>query len=83
MKKIGLSVLLCLMAGILIMCTEKKTEEEQYMVAYELYNNQEYQKAIDHFKIVIDKYPNGKFTATSTLRHADEQGTGKNPETHP
>lgn len=65
MKKIGLSVLLCLMAGILIMCTEKKTEEEQYMVAYELYNNQEYQKAIDHFKIVIDKYPNGKFTATS------------------
>ena len=65
MKKVGLSALLGLVAVLLIMCAEKKTEEEQYMTAYELYNNQEYQKAIDNFKKVIDQYPNGKFTATS------------------
>jgi TolA-binding protein len=65
MKNIGQYALLSLFVVLSIMCTEKKSEEEQYQIAYELYNNQEYQKAIDNFKLVIEQYPKGKFTGTS------------------
>jgi TolA-binding protein len=65
MKKNGLYAVLGIFVFLLIMCSEKKSEEEQYTIANDLYNNQEYEKAIVNFKKVIDWYPKGKFTATS------------------
>jgi len=65
MKKNGLVALLSIFVFMLIMCSEKKSEEEQYTIANDLYLNQEYEKAIVNFKKVIEMYPKGKFTATS------------------
>jgi outer membrane protein assembly factor BamD (BamD/ComL family) len=65
MKKNGLVVLLSIFVFLFFMCSEKKSEEEQYTIANDLYNNQEFEEAIVNFKKVIEQYPNGKFTATS------------------
>ena len=65
MKKLGVYTLLGLFIVLGVMCTKKLSEEEQYKVSYDLYNNQEYEAAIDNFKKVVKNYPTGKFTAQS------------------
>jgi outer membrane protein assembly factor BamD (BamD/ComL family) len=65
MKKLGLYAMVSLFVMLCFMCTEKLSEEEQYKIAHDLYNNQEYEKAIDNFKKLIKQYPNGNFAARS------------------
>jgi TolA-binding protein len=43
-------------------CSEKKTEAEYFQVAYDQYNKEQYDQAIENFKNVVKYYPEGENT---------------------
>jgi len=53
--------------SLLMSCSETKTEEEYFALANEQYGQEAYADAIENFKIILEKYPQGKTTAKSTF----------------
>jgi len=51
--------------SLLISCSDTKTEEEYYKLAYDQYNNGMYDESIKNFTALIDNYPQGEKTAKS------------------
>jgi TolA-binding protein len=51
----------------LISCSETKTEEEYFTLANKQYSEEAYADAIENFKIILEKYPNGETTAKATF----------------
>jgi len=54
------SILISLL--VLFGCTEKKSEAEYFKIAYDQYNAEKYEAAIDNFKNIIEYYPKGENT---------------------
>jgi len=52
---------------LFIGCSETKTEEEYFTLANEQYSQEAYADAIENFKIILEKYPNGTTTAKATF----------------
>ena len=52
---------------LIIGCSETKTEQDYYVLANEQYGNEAYADAIENFKIILDKFPEGETTAKSTF----------------
>jgi TolA-binding protein len=51
----------------MIGCSETKTEQDYYVLANEQYGKELYADAIENFKIILEKYPEGETTAQSTF----------------
>ena len=52
---------------LIIGCSEKKTEQDYYVLANEQYGQELYADAIENFKIILEKFPNGETTAQATF----------------
>lgn len=57
----GLSFILLLVGA----CSEKKSEKEYFDTGYEQYNKQNFEEALQNFKLLLKYYPDGKLTAKS------------------
>ena len=55
------------MLALLASCSDSKTEEEYYNLANEQYGKEAYADAVKNYKIILDKYPDGKTTAKATF----------------
>jgi TolA-binding protein len=53
--------------ALVMSCSETKTEEEYFTLANEQYGQEAYADAIESFKIIIEKYPDGETTAKATF----------------
>lgn len=60
MQKVTWIGLLIIPVILFISCTDKKTEDEYFKLAYEQYNQEKYQESIDNFKKIIEYYPDGE-----------------------
>jgi outer membrane protein assembly factor BamD (BamD/ComL family) len=60
MKNSLLLVSTIILAIALFSCTETKTEAEYYKLAYDQYNEGNYEESIKNFKSLIDNYPAGE-----------------------
>jgi len=67
MQKISFILVLVLTFALLMSCSEKKTEEEYFVLANEQYSQEDYADAIENFKIILEKYPDGATTAKATF----------------
>jgi outer membrane protein assembly factor BamD (BamD/ComL family) len=52
---------------LILSCSETKTEEEYYLLANEQYGQEAYADAIENFKIILEKFPEGETTAQATF----------------
>ena len=57
----GLSVILLLVGA----CSEKKSEKEYFDAGYEQYNKQNFEDAVNNFKLLVKYYPEGELAAKS------------------
>jgi outer membrane protein assembly factor BamD (BamD/ComL family) len=48
-------------------CSEKKTEQDYYTIANEKYGQEAYADAVENFKIILEKFPEGETAAQSTF----------------
>jgi TolA-binding protein len=48
-------------------CSETKTEQDYYLLANEQYGQEAYADAIENFKIILEKFPQGETTPQSTF----------------
>ena len=53
--------------AILTGCSEEKTEEDYFTLANEQYSQEAYADAIENFKIILEKFPEGTTTAKATF----------------
>jgi TolA-binding protein len=53
-------VLSLILMIVLFSCSDTKTEEEYYKLAYDQYNEGNYEASIQNFKSLIDNYPEGE-----------------------
>jgi outer membrane protein assembly factor BamD (BamD/ComL family) len=67
MQRIIISLSAVLSLFLIFSCAEKKTEQDYYMLANEQYGKEAYADAIETFKLILEKYPNGETTAQSTF----------------
>ena len=67
MQKISIILATMIIVALVISCSETKTEEEYFTLANEQYGQEAYADAIENFKIILEKYPEGKTTAKSTF----------------
>jgi outer membrane protein assembly factor BamD (BamD/ComL family) len=67
MQKIFFILVTMFTLALLMSCSETKTEEEYFTLANEQYGQEAYADAIENFKIILEKYPQGKTTAKSTF----------------
>ena len=67
MRKIMSTILISLIIIVVIGCSEKKTEQDYYTLANEQYGQELYADAIENFKIILEKYPDGETAAQSTF----------------
>ncbi len=67
MQKITALLMGILLVFLLLSCSEKKTEHEYYALANEQYGKEAYADAIENFKIILEKFPEGETTAQSTF----------------
>ena len=67
MQKISFFFVVMIMLALVVSCSETKTEDEYFTLANEHYGQEAYADAIENFKIIIEKYPEGKTTAKATF----------------
>ena len=67
MQKISFILVTMIIVALVISCSETKTEEEYFTLANEQYGQEAYADAIENFKIILEKYPQGKTTEKSTF----------------
>jgi TolA-binding protein len=56
-------ILFAIFSLIMTACESKKTEVEYFQIAYDFYNDQHPEKAIENFKKLLDYYPDGEKAA--------------------
>jgi len=64
--------IIILLAGVIALflvigCSESKTEQDYYQLANDQYSQEAYADAIENFKIILEKFPEGETTAQSTF----------------
>lgn len=67
MQRFSIFLITIIAISLLISCSEKKSEEEYFKLANEQYGQEAYADAIENFKIILEKYPEGKTTAKATF----------------
>jgi outer membrane protein assembly factor BamD (BamD/ComL family) len=67
MQRFIISVLGIMTLFLIMSCSDKKTEQDYYLLANEQYGQEAYADAIENFKIILEKYPEGETTAQSTF----------------
>jgi len=67
MQKISLFIIMMVTMSLFVSCTETKTEEEYFDLANEQYGQEAYADAIEIFKIILEKFPEGQTTAKATF----------------
>ena len=55
------------MVFLIVSCSETKTEQDYYLLANEQYGKEAYADAIENFKLILEKFPEGETTAKSTF----------------
>jgi TolA-binding protein len=53
-------VLILITAIFLFSCSDTKTEEEYYKLAYDQYNDEKYDESVNNFKSLLENYPDGQ-----------------------
>lgn len=67
MQRFSIFLITIIAISLLISCSETKTEEVYFKLANEQYGQEAYADAIENFKIILEKYPEGKTTAKATF----------------
>lgn len=67
MQRFSIFLVTIIAISLLISCSETKSEEEYFQLANEQYGQEAYADAIENFKIILEKYPEGKTTAKATF----------------
>lgn len=67
MQNLSIFLATIMMVLLIIGCSEKKSEQDYYVLANEQYGKEAYADAIETFKIILDEFPNGETTAKSTF----------------
>ncbi len=67
MQRFSIFLISIIAITLLISCSETKSEEEYFRLANEQYGQEGYADAIENFKIILEKYPEGKTTANATF----------------
>ena len=67
MHKILIFLIMMISLAILTGCSEEKTEEDYFTLANEQYSQEAYADAIENFKIILEKFPEGTTTAKATF----------------
>ena len=67
MQKLSLYLLVLILISLILSCSSKKTEDEYFKLAYDLYNKESYEEAIVNFKSIIEYYPQGENAAKATF----------------
>ena len=67
MRKIAFSYVILMMLALFVSCSDSKSEEEYYNLANEQYSKEAYADAVQNYKIILEKYPDGKTTAKATF----------------
>jgi outer membrane protein assembly factor BamD (BamD/ComL family) len=67
MQKIIVFLMGILVVFLNLSCSEKKTEQDYYTLAQDHYAKEAYADAIENFKTILEKYPEGETTAQSTF----------------
>ena len=56
-----------LISAVFWSCSSKLSEEEYYNKAREAYGKEQYKKALENFKLLVDNYPDGKKSAEASF----------------
>ncbi len=67
MQRFSIFLVTIIAISLVISCSETKSEEEYFRLANEQYGQEAYADAIENFKIILEKYPEGKTTAKATF----------------
>jgi outer membrane protein assembly factor BamD (BamD/ComL family) len=67
MQRYFISLLGILALFFVLSCSEKKSEQDYYQLANSQYGQEAYADAIENFKIILEKYPEGETAAQSTF----------------
>lgn len=67
MQRFSIFLVTIIAIFLLISCSETKSEEVYFQLANEQYGQEAYADAIENFKIILEKYPEGKTTAKATF----------------
>ena len=67
MQNISIFLIIMITAAFLTGCSETKTEEDYFALANEQYAQEAYADAIENFKIILEKFPEGTTTAKATF----------------
>lgn len=67
MKKLSLIILALSTMIYFFSCSDKKSEEVYFKLAYEQYNKENYVEALGNFKNILEYYPEGENTAKATF----------------
>ena len=67
MQRFSIFLISIIAISLLISCSETKTEDVYFKLANEQYGQEAYADAIENFKIILEKYPEGKTTAKATF----------------
>ena len=67
MQRFSIFLISIIAISLLISCSETKSEEEYFQLANEQYSQEAYADAIENFKLILEKYPEGKTTAKATF----------------
>jgi len=67
MQKISFLLIIIISLALVMSCSETKTEEDYFTLANEQYSQEAYADAIENFKIILEKYPEGTTTAKATF----------------
>lgn len=64
-----LIIVLAVLTAVMLIasCSENKTEQDYYTLANEQYGQEAYADAIENFKIILEKFPEGETAAQSTF----------------
>lgn len=67
MQKISFFFIIIITVSFFMSCSEAKPEEEYFDLANVQYGQEAYADAIENFKIILEKFPEGKTNAKSTF----------------
>jgi len=67
MQRFSIFLVTLIVLSLIISCSETKSEDEYFQLANEQYGKEAYADAIENFKIILEKYPDGKTTPKATF----------------
>ena len=67
MQKISFFIMMIVVVSLFMSCSDSKTEKDYFDLANEQYGMEAYADAIENFKILLDKYPEGETAAKTTF----------------